>query len=421
MNKTVSLRNFHFISLTDKGVERAKNEDYLAYFDTLNGHVFVVCDGMGGHLGGEIASETAVEAIGVFFNEQYYKNPFEAVENSIVFANEMVFAKAKQSSEYFNMGTTIVLALIRDNRVYYGHAGDSRLYAFSQNHLKQLTKDHSYVNQLVDQKLISAKEAKSHPRKNEITRALGLSNKIEPEVTSAAFLPKENDIILLCSDGLNNMINDKKIQQILSSDQSIEEKATLLIESANYNGGIDNISVQLVRFFNISHQYSPTKIKKWKKSLLIKYLLVRKLQYAAVAFLFFIIAMFVLMNQGEETHKENHKLFISKGHKTTETGLLMIYPYTIQPGDELESIADKYNVDTIYLKLLNPNITELTENKHIKIPIQDTYIVQPNDEIKLICDRYNIYLADLMKVNDFYSENIQVGQELIIPLTKGSK
>ena len=418
MTKTVSLRNFHFVSLTDKGLERAKNEDYLAYFDTLNGHVFVVCDGMGGHLGGELASETAVEAVGFFFNEEYYKNPFEAVENAIVFANQKVYTRAKQNTEYYNMGTTVVLVLIRDDRVYYGHAGDSRLYVFSHKHLKQLTKDHSYVNQLVDRKVISAKEAESHPRKNEITRALGLSEEIEPEVTSSAFLPDENDVLLLCSDGLNNMLNDKHIQKLLSTDESIEEKASLLIEGANNNGGIDNISVQLVQFYNINKQYSPSKIKERKKRLVFEYLNRRKFYFLIGSLFFFVLALFFLMKPEADSSNDNYKLFITKTYKTTENGLLMIYPYPIQSGDKLEDIAEKFNVDTNYLKALNPNVIRLSEGHHIKIPIQDTYIVRADDEIGLICEQYGILPVDLMRVNNFSSKNLILGQELIIPLTK---
>lgn len=416
MTKTISLRNFNFISLTDKGIEREKNEDYLAYFDTFNGHVFVVCDGMGGHRGGKIASETAVEVIGDFFNSAYHKNPFEAIENAISFANQKVFTRSKQNPELYGMGTTIVLALIRDDRVYYGHAGDSRIYAFSQNKLKQLTRDHSYVNQLVDKKIITEKEAKSHPRSNEITRALGLADNIEPDVTSSAFLPNENDILLLCSDGLNNMISDKHIQKILSTNGVIEEKASELINQSIKKGGTDNISVQLVRFHNIDRDYTPAAIKSFGKGKSAKYLLNKKAYFIGILMTFF-IAFLIFMNKKDKSVKpEKHDLIISKGYKTTKDGLLMIYPYKIKKGDKFESIAEKFNVNLDYLKSLNPNMYELIEGIHLKIPIQDTYIVQGDDELQLICDQYDIDLIDIMRVNDFYAKKLTVGKELIIPL-----
>ena len=416
MTKTIILRNFDFISLTDKGVERNKNEDYLAYFDTFNGHIFVVCDGMGGHQGGEIASETAVEAIGDFFNSTYHKNPFEAIENAISFANQKVYTRSKQSPELYGMGTTIIFILIRDNRVYYGHAGDSRLYAFSQNKLKQLTRDHSYVNQLVIRKIITEKEAVSHPRSNEITQALGLSKNIEPEVTNSAYLPNEKDILLLCSDGLNNMVSNNQIQKILSTDKIIEEKASELIDTAIKNGGNDNISVQLVRFHNIDHQYIPVKINSWGKSILKKYLL-NKWAYLIGVLLTFLMAFIVFMNKKDMSiQSEGHELIISKGHKTTNDGLLMIYPYKIKKSDNYELISEKFKVGIPFLKSLNPNMLKLTEGIHLKIPIQEIYIVQGDDDIQLISNQFNINPIDIMRVNDFCEYKLAVGKELIIPL-----
>jgi len=418
MTKTITLKNFDFISLTDTGTERKKNEDYLAYFDTFNGHIFVVCDGMGGHQGGDIASESAVELIGDFFNSNYHKNPFEALENAISFANKELYSQSKQNPDLYGMGTTIVIALIRDNRVYYGHAGDSRLYVFSKNKLEQFTRDHSYVNQLIDKKIITEKEAKSHPRRNEITRALGLTGSIEAEITSSAFLPKENDMLLLCSDGLNNMLSDKNIQKILSSGKIIEEKAFDLIQQAIDNGGTDNISVQLVRFHNIEHDYTPVALNNWKKNKLSKYL-TNKWTF----FITMIIAIFIsiIIFTGKKENKEQrveHQLIISKGHKTTKDGLLMIYPYKIKKEDELESIAEKFNVNIDFLKSLNPNMLMLVEGIHLKIPIQDTYIVQGDDDIELISSQYNIEPIDIMQVNDFCNKKLTVGMELIIPLAK---
>ena len=416
MTKTISLRNFDFISLTDKGLEREKNEDYLAYFDTFNGHVFVVCDGMGGHQAGEIASKTATEAIGIFFNTDYYKNPFEAIENAIVHANKKVFAYAQQNPDLYGMGTTIVLALIRDNLVYYGHTGDSRLYTFSQNSLTQLTRDHSYVNQLVDKNIITEKEAKNHPRSNEITRALGLTENIEPDVTSSAFLPAENDMLLLCSDGLNNMVQDKCIKKILSSDIIIEQKASELINKAIANGGIDNISVQIVRFHNIDRNYKPEAISNWTKKEGVKFFLNKKMYFIGLLLAFF-VAYFVFFNEKNDNKQAiEHDLIISKGHNTTKDGLLMIYPYKIKANDKLELIAENFNLNVDDLKLLNPNIDELIEGMHLKIPIQDTYIIQGDDEIQLISSRYNIDPVDIMRINDFCEIKLTVGRELVIPL-----
>ncbi len=416
MAKTISLRNFDFISLTDKGKERKKNEDYLAYFDTFNGHVFVVCDGMGGHKGGAVASEIAVEAIGDFFNSNYHTNPFEAIENAINFANKKVLVHAKQKPELFGMGTTIVLVLIRDDRVYYGHAGDSRLYSFSQNKLKQLTSDHSYVNQLVQDNIISEKEAKSHPRKNEITRALGLTEKIVADVTNSAFLPDENDIILLCSDGLNSMVDDKQIQNSLSSNVIIEKKASELISKAIRNGGIDNISVQLIRFHNINHDYKPKALTNWNKDKIYRYIFSKWTYIIAMLAVPFFIFLFWGSNKSNNVSSESHELIISKGHKTTNDGMLIIYPYQIKSGDKFELIAEIFNVKTDYLKSLNPNLDVLIEGMHLKIPIQDTYFVSGGDELQLICLQYGINPIDLMKVNGFYTSKLTIGQELIIPL-----
>ncbi len=418
MTQTISLRNFNFISLTDKGLEREHNEDYLAYFDTFNGHVFVVCDGMGGHCGGEIASKIAVESIGVFFNTHYYKNPFEAIEDAILYANKKVFNHAQQNPELYGMGTTIVLALIRDDLVYYGHAGDSRLYAFSQNNLNQLTHDHSYVNQLIDKNIITKKEAETHPRSNEITQALGLLENIEPDVTNSAFLPNENDILLLCSDGLNNMLSDKSIQKILSSNIIIEQKASELINKAIKNGGIDNISVQLVQFYNINRNYKPEAISIWKKVKPQKFLLRNKVLLIGLFSIILAIYLIFFNKKDKNTQPIEHEIIITKGYKTTSDGLLMIYPYKIQTDDEFESIAENYNLQPSDLKQLNPNIDKLIEGMHLKIPIQDTYIVQGDDEIELISSRYNIDPIDIMRINNFYENKLPVGKELIIPLAK---
>ena len=417
MTKTVVLRNFDFVSNTDKGLERAKNEDYLAYFDTLNGHVFIVCDGMGGHTSGEVASEKAVEAVGEFFNSRYFKNPFLAVENAIHFANKKVYNISKNNPEYYNMGTTLVLVLIRDNRAFYGHVGDSRLYAFRKNQLIQLTRDHSYVNKLVDEKIITEKEALTHPAKNEITRAIGLIDQIEPEVANSAYIPQEGDILLLCSDGLNNMLSHKELEKILSLNQPIRNKSDLLIEAANSKGGEDNITLQLIRFHNIDRQKDMQK----GKSKFIKNKKIINTRNGMLVFLFlFFLLFFLLLSDNKEDNKtigENNSLLISKKYMPGKSGRIIIYPYQLNENENFEDIANRFNVDVNYLSLLNPNITNEIKGKHLKIPIQDIYTVHYSEDIELICRKYNINMISLMKANNIYSKNIPIGIELIIPLS----
>ncbi|MCF6239945.1 MAG: Stp1/IreP family PP2C-type Ser/Thr phosphatase [Bacteroidales bacterium] len=417
MAQTVVLRNFDFVNFTDKGRERDKNEDYQAYFDTLNGHVFVVCDGMGGHMGGEVASEMAVEAVGEFFNTRYYKNPFLAVENAIIFANQKVYNHAINNPDCYNMGTTIVLVLIRDNRVFYAHVGDSRLYIFKKNKLKLLTRDHSYVNKLVDEKKITQKEALNHPLRNEITKALGLFPNIEPEVANSAFIPNEGDILLLCSDGLNTMLDDQIIEKILSGKEAIEDKAAKLIQSALDNGGTDNVSVQLIRFHNVSRIYEPVE----KKEFAYKIFSLFNLKFGFTAFLsiivFFIIL--ILFTDNDENHQEEEiPILISKGYISGNTGKLIIYPYQLKENDSLKEIAEKFNVNLEFLKSLNPNINPNDKGKHLKIPIRAIYTVQGAEDLDLVCKRYNISLVELMRANDFCSISVPVGKELIIPLSE---
>ncbi len=418
MAQTVVLRNFDFVSYTDKGRERDKNEDYQAYFDTLNGHVFVVCDGMGGHMGGEVASEMAVEAIGEYFNIRYYKNPFLAVENAITHANKKVYNHAKNNPEYYNMGTTIVLILIRDNRVFYGHVGDSRLYVYKKNKLKLLTRDHSYVNKLVDEKRITEKEALNHPLRNEITKALGLFPDVEPEVANSAFIPKEGDVLLLCSDGLNTMINDKNIERILSGKESIDDKAGKLIQLALDNGGTDNISVQIIRFHNVDRAYEPIE----KRNLIYKFSGLFRKKYAVATFFLIIVSILtvIFLSDNEEDNQlsENTPILISKTYLPGNSGKLIIYPYQINENETFEKIAEKFNVSVDYLISLNPNINTCEKGKHIKIPIRAIYTVQGAEDLDLVCKRYNISLVELMRANDFCSISVPVGKELIIPLSE---
>lgn len=236
-------------NFSHKGIVRKANEDYFESFDSPCGQVVVVCDGMGGHVGGAKASRTAVAAIRKHLTETDYADPRQALYNALIQANEGVITYGQTHPELKGLGSTCVILLIRDNQVYYAHVGDSRIYYFSHQTLTQITEDHSYVQLLVKAGEITAEEAEHHPRKNEITNALGLENMKPPTVAANPIEPQQGDCFLLCSDGLSGMVPDNEIQTTLENNHlSIQEKAEYLVSQANAAGGVDNITVQLVAF-----------------------------------------------------------------------------------------------------------------------------------------------------------------------------
>ena len=252
---------------TDVGRKRAANEDSMGNFDTCNGLVSVVCDGMGGHVGGATASRIAVDTIHKFMEEQYYNNPREAIGMAIEMANKAILAEAAARPELCGMGSTCVLLLIREGKVYLGHVGDSRIYLIRTNTITQLTKDHSYVQMLVDCGQITKEQAEHHPRKNEITNALGIPDMTPATVMEEAITPDSGDCFLLCSDGLSGMVSDKEILSIVSKQKEMgtQERADYLVQRANEHGGLDNITVQLVEFASVPKSIEDTPIIKQKK------------------------------------------------------------------------------------------------------------------------------------------------------------
>lgn len=238
---------FEASSYTDIGKVRQTNEDYYGHYRTVNGEVFVICDGMGGHLGGATAARMASESIRVFFDHQRYENPIEALRQAFMYANSKVFAASQQSPELEGMGTTCVVMLVRDGVVYYAHIGDSRLYRFTHGRLLRLTKDHTFVQQLVDRGEITTLEVLSHPRRHELTQALGIDQDIDVEIGQLV-QPHPGDIFMLCSDGLSGIITDDGISQVLSQSVSVDHKAKQLVEMANHASGADNITVQVIGF-----------------------------------------------------------------------------------------------------------------------------------------------------------------------------
>lgn len=237
---------YQVIPFTHTGNVRQRNEDTYAIEKTKNGDLFVVCDGMGGAAEGKKASEIAVNSIVEYFNIKPYENLQIALLKSIEFANEQIYATALSRVEYNGMGTTACIVLLNNNLAHIAHVGDSRILVQSQSKLHQVTKDHSYVNQLVDAQIITAEVAKNHPEKNRIVKALGVSPTVEPTITKNPLQLAKDDELLICSDGLTDMVTDNKIELTLNQKTSLVDKGSSLLNSALQNGGNDNITFILV-------------------------------------------------------------------------------------------------------------------------------------------------------------------------------
>ena len=249
------------VAISDVGNVRQANEDDWAVANTPNGYLFVVCDGMGGHAGGQMASKIAVEKIIEHFQKEKYRNPQQELNNALQFANIQILGYASDNSEYKGMGTTACILLIQKgnkqgNKAYIAHVGDSRIYIYAkrkndnERKLYRLTKDDSFVQTLVDEwnegikkgiseeqlrakELIPDCEAENHPNKNRILKALGIKSELKLNAKQEHIEPANDDIFLLCTDGLNGEISDSTIQNILSQDDiTFEKKGKELTESA---------------------------------------------------------------------------------------------------------------------------------------------------------------------------------------------
>ena len=237
--------------ISDVGLNREHNEDSISWDIDLG--LVLLADGMGGHNAGEVASDMAVTAIhdallDVLTPEMLQANVIkceDAVRESVVYANEEIHEQAHARIECAGMGTTVVLALFHDNNITYAHVGDSRIYRIRNGQMKQITQDHSLVQEMVDNGYLSQEEALLSTSRNLITRALGIAPEVEVDVNTDEL--EDEDIYILCSDGLSDMVNDADIVKIVTEHRpNLEKAAEALVNEANNNGGSDNISVILV-------------------------------------------------------------------------------------------------------------------------------------------------------------------------------
>lgn len=232
--------------LTDVGIKRKVNQDMIFYSDKPVGNLpnlFIVADGMGGHKAGDFASDFAVKSFLEYIKSSGKDNFITLMNEALQKTNAELFAKAKENPDFEGMGTTFVAATLKGNQLYVLNVGDSRLYV-SGDRFTQITRDHSWVEEMVTKGEMAREEARTHSRKNLITRAVGADEEVMADFFEVCINPGE--IIILCSDGLSNMIENNDIHEILKKDILLEDKGKMLVATANNNGGTDNISVVLI-------------------------------------------------------------------------------------------------------------------------------------------------------------------------------
>ena len=236
-------------SKTDIGKKRQLNQDFVYSTDEAVGklnNLYIVADGMGGHNAGDFASKYAVETVVREIKGSVETKPFRILGKSIRVANELIRLKARENIALNGMGTTIVVASIdEEHQLEVANVGDSRLYIIRDNEIRQITRDHSLVEEMVRMGGMNRESARNHPDKNIITRAIGARDSIEVDFFQEEL--NENDLVLMCSDGLTNMLTDEEILNICNSKSDLNDIANELIDQANKNGGKDNIAVVLIR------------------------------------------------------------------------------------------------------------------------------------------------------------------------------
>lgn len=236
---------------SDVGKVREQNQDSYYISEPLDKvQLFIIADGMGGYNGGEIASSLAVQSA-----KNYIENNFESsdkdkesiiqlVASALEYANMVVYEKSKENEELSEMGTTMDICLIYNNKAYIGHVGDSRVYRIRKEFIRKLTQDHSYVQKLVKDGTITQEEAQHHPQKNMLMKALGCNAFVEPDVMIKGF--QKDDILLMTTDGLTNLVSKDNLFETVKA-ENLEQVPKKLVEQANNNGGYDNITVIIIK------------------------------------------------------------------------------------------------------------------------------------------------------------------------------
>jgi protein phosphatase len=231
---------------TDIGSKRRSNQDCIFVSDEPVGplpNLYIVADGMGGHRAGDKASRMAIDITVDFVEKSTIENPVAILKRAMLYANNEIYKESCRDTDLTGMGTTMVAAVAKEDKLYVANIGDSRLYAIDGD-IRQITMDHSLVEEMIRNGELERKKGRNHPEKNIITKAMGSKDEIIPDFFEIDIKPEEK--YLLCSDGLSNMVEDDEIRDIVVENYSLDETTQALIDRANYYGGSDNVSVIII-------------------------------------------------------------------------------------------------------------------------------------------------------------------------------
>lgn len=240
-------------SLSHIGQVRQRNEDAIGYFHPQEsavrdqkGSLFVVADGMGGHRGGEVASQLAVDTVVASYYSAAEDGPAAALEQAFKDANKVIVERSRSDVTLYGMGTTCTALVLRDDEAFIAHVGDTRAYRLRDNILEQLTEDHSLVWEMVRQGILTDEDARTHPRRNVITRSIGTHEELSVDAAPTPLPLRDGDVFLLCSDGLTSLVPERDVKAVLDANPP-RAACDLLVDLANEAGGKDNVTVLVVR------------------------------------------------------------------------------------------------------------------------------------------------------------------------------
>jgi serine/threonine protein phosphatase PrpC len=421
VTKTLEIKYCEHFGHSDKGPYREKNEDFFGSSDTINGSVFVVCDGIGGNPSGETASRLAVSVILNFFKHEWHKNPQLALRKALEKANTALLQYGQLNPESEGLGTTVVVVLVRENKFWFAHLGDSRIYFTGGNKIFQLTEDHTFVQGLVKKNQITEIEAKTHPRRNEIQQALGIALKPEPQVSEKPFFPVDNSYLLLCSDGLSSFHTETSLSDIIFSEKTVQTKTENLVAGAIDAGSDDNTTALLVRFFNTGNieEFKPRRreksSKRRTKKLLVPFLMLFAITLVSI---FWIFGKYSNIPESSEFNN-----FFSIIRKNTyvqtyssakqDTSIQLFFSEKTQFELICRTLSDNFPGDSLIFK-----ITKTDQGYQCLLHLKQISVLAPGQSIFTILAFENINYEDLLILNNKSTLTFLSGDQIIIPLTK---